>query len=288
MEETFAHRLVRDSPDRGVGRRLDSWIAEEASWRVRKSLPDPPWALLRWYLSSAAQSTGSTSSPSPPRFSGPFPAGSYAFTTFLETVDTGCTANPSTWRCYPYQTYNDSSTLSAATFDWIISGTSPSRPTNYIITSSDNPFALTFDAEPLEFLDAGLSTERYVLRMSMDKVVIPSSPITDDDSIASCYYNGTTFVAQFFTRQEKTYPPASIFSSSSATPSQSTATNKDDFHPWPYAVQIEQVIQGGDHVPTCYKSKDGHLGGQVPNSPSLGPRTGSCSCLYRNWMSKTS
>ena len=187
--------------------------------------------------------------------------------------------NPSTFRCYPYQTYNDSPVLSASNFNWIISSSSDS-PSNrdYTITSTDNPFSLNFESVPLRLLDAGTLEERFEYRVSMDKVVVPSSPITDDNSVASCFFNGTIFHAELYTKKLKTYPPGS---SSTALPTRQQS-NADDFRPWPYAVRIEQSIKSGNNIPTCYKTRDGQLGEQLPKSSQTGPGKGTCRCLYRN------
>lgn len=246
-------------------------------------------------VTDPAAAAPSSTSASSPRFSGPFPAGSYTFNTYLDVVDTSCVANPATFRCYPYQTYNESRLLSASNFNWIISSPSPSDSSSasdnrgdFTISSTDNPFSLNFESIPLRLLDAGTPEERYEYRVPMDKVVVPSSPITDDNSVASCFFNGTSFHAQLYTKKLKTSSPPGSSSSSTQQQQpppasrQQSNPNADDFRPWPYAVRIEQSIQSGDRIPTCYKTKDGRLGEQLPVSPRTAPGKGICRCLYRN------
>ncbi|KAI9829976.1 MAG: hypothetical protein M1826_005149 [Phylliscum demangeonii] len=234
-----------------------------------------------------ANAPSAPSSSSPP-VTGPFPAGSYSFLTFLDVVDASCTANPDTWRCYPDVTYRLSATASAATFNWIISATAATRPANFTIRSTENPFAPMFEGLPLQLLDEDLPTERYAFLLSIDKVVIPSSAITDDNAAASCYYNGTTFQAELYTKKPRTYPsPAPLSSSASAaasSPKPASATAQaDDFGPWPFAVRIQQLIDAGVGRPTCYKTVDGRLADRIPDGPQPRPGRSSCSCLYRNW-----
>ena len=86
-----------------------------------------------------------------------FPLGNYSMVTFLDTVQTNCTANAATWTCYPYTIYNTSPSKSVATFNWVI--TSPSSG-KYQISSTDNPFSIEFKNTDLDLLDQGKSTER--------------------------------------------------------------------------------------------------------------------------------
>ncbi|KAI9806476.1 MAG: hypothetical protein M1833_003663 [Piccolia ochrophora] len=234
--------------------------------------------------SSIPPAASSTTSPAPPP-PGPFPEGSYALTTFLDTVNTECTTKPNTWLCVPYSTYSDSPTQSAATFNWIItaasSPTHSKRSSDFSISSSDNPFALTFRDVPLTLLDQGRDSERYAFQISMDKVVYPNPPLSKSGQ-SSCYYNGTTLQAQLFTKQNKTYPSPS---KASQVPTGGAVTGGSDaeFQPWPFAVRVEQVVSGGANVPACFKTTDGIVGERIAGDfDNAGPGS-SCSCLYKNW-----
>ncbi|KAI9853109.1 MAG: hypothetical protein M1838_001610 [Thelocarpon superellum] len=232
----------------------------------------------------AAQASASTPSPSPTaKPLGPFPAGSYSISTYLDSVASNCTSNPNAWRCFPYVTYNQSAMGSEATFDWIITPSAgASALSKFTISSSNNPFALTFNNVPLELLDSGLSTERYRFQVPMDKEVVPSSPITDDNSLATCWFNGTTFQAELFTKMPKQYPPPSSPSSAASAPSGTpAATESTAFQNWPYAVEIEQVISGGEDVPECFKLINGNAGDQVMGLATGGPAD-LCGCTYKN------
>ncbi|MCJ1404319.1 hypothetical protein MMC11_007544 [Xylographa trunciseda] len=211
-----------------------------------------------------------TSSPSSDP-SGPFPIGSYSLNTFLDSVSTNCTSNSATWRCYPYATYADSPSLALATFNWIIS---PSE-NGLTISSTDNPFAINFADVPLTMTDNGTENERYFFSVPNNKVVIPSTSITTDNSMASCQYNNTQLQASLFTHTASSYPPNSSVSTGSST--------VDSFRPWPFAVQVSQSIGGGVDVPACFEVTNGTLGAPVTNGLVAQPSQDFCSCVYKNY-----
>ncbi|KAI9719392.1 MAG: hypothetical protein M1812_003463 [Candelaria pacifica] len=216
---------------------------------------------------------------------GPFPVGSYSLTTFLDTVNTNCTSNSNTWRCFPYSTYEQSASQSEAVFNWIISSPDGgSKPTNFTISSTDNPFSIGFTNISLQLWDKGMDSERYAFQMPMDKPVSPSAPITNDNSNAICYFNRTTLQTYLYTRKGKTYPPASSTSTSSTVSSDSIS----GYQPWPYAVKIEQVILGGADVPECYKKINGNTGDRITTGLAPKRATDQCSCLYQNFELPTS
>ena len=237
-------------------------------------------------FSNAPPSPASSSTAAIPN--GPFPAGSYALTTFLDTISTNCTSNAATWRCYPYATYSQSQTGAMATFNWVIAQTDPKAPSpsNYSISSTDNPFALNFSNAPLQLLDLGLTTERYTFSVTMNKTVLPSTAIANDNSMATCYYNNATFRANLFTKMPKTYPLPVSASGSAATPSppagDGTSVNQD-YQPWPYAVRMEEYIGGGNGVPSCYKTINGNIGDRITDGISPKGPENVCSCLYKNF-----
>ena len=202
-----------------------------------------------------------------------FPAGSYSIPTVLAAVDTSCTSNAATWRCYPYTSYsaNDSSSraASAATFSWsvISSGLSDS---SYLISSAANPFAPTFINATLTTVDLGLDTEAYHFSIpKMQILVVPDIPLTDDGAADRCYYNQTMFEGWLYTKMAKTYPESPI--------SDSETVNQ----PWPFAVKIQETITGGTGVPDCYKSVNGQDGSRVIIAP--GSSNQACECGYQNF-----
>lgn len=195
-----------------------------------------------------------------------FPLGTYSFTTFLDTVTTECTSNEATWNCYPDNTiYNKNKKKASTTFNWIITGSEG----EYKIQSGDNPLALDFDDVDLTLVSKGQDSERYHFQFTMDKTVIPSTSITDDDSSAVCYFNSTTFTGYLYTKMEKDYP-----------------TDDESTSAWPYAVRAEQSIGGGEDVPTCYKTVDGQATKQITDGIEAGGASTLCSCLYRNYLTK--
>lgn len=155
-----------------------------------------------------------------------------------------------------------------ATFNWII--TAGSQKGSYQISSTDNPFAITFKNAPLSLLDSGLDSERYRFQITTDKVVQPSGSITDDNSQATCYYNGTNLQAYLYTKMAKGYPTTQ-------------QTIDATYPPWPFAVRVEQVIAGGNNVPNCYKTNNGQLGQRISSGLDAQDAGSLCSCLYKNW-----
>ncbi|KAF2091294.1 hypothetical protein K490DRAFT_62617 [Saccharata proteae CBS 121410] len=225
---------------------------------------------------STTSGSSSSSSSSSTTTSADFPIGSYAFTTFLDTVQTNCTANSATWSCWPYTIYNTDETKSMATFNWII--TPGSTSDTYKISSTQNPLAISFSDADLTLVDAGKDSERYTFQITMDKKVIPTTALTDDDSSSACFFNSTTFTAYLYTQMAKNYP-------SSAEESGSTSTTSSSAYPdWPFAVRAEQTIAGGQDVPNCYKTTNGQIGEQITQGLNATDPTSLCSCLYRNYL----
>ncbi|RDW87640.1 hypothetical protein BP5796_03334 [Coleophoma crateriformis] len=194
-----------------------------------------------------------------------FPAGSYNIETYLATANTNCTSNSATWRCYPYMTYPQSHTESAANFTWIIDYVVGND--SYMISSTDNIFSIVFSNQSLELKDAGLATEHYSFQMATQKAVIPSAALTSENIAATCYFNQTIFNAMLYTKMAKTY------SSTSRTGS----TESKTFAPWPYAVRVEQIAQSGPRTPSCLDASGISLG-----DFSLSEAGDPCDCLYMN------
>ncbi|KAJ4358054.1 uncharacterized protein N0V89_002633 [Didymosphaeria variabile] len=194
-----------------------------------------------------------------------FPLGTYSLVTFLDTVQTNCTSNPMTWTCAPYTTYYTSNSKSLATFNWIISGSKGA----YKISSTDNPFSLSFKNANLELLDEGKEQERYRFQIDQTKTVSPSTNLTSDNAAVECDFVGN-LQGVMYTKMAKEYP-----SDQDPDPDTSHTT-------WPYAVRVEQTAAGGEGVPNCYKTTSS---GQKGDTVSLEAEdaTTMCSCLYKNW-----
>ena len=222
----------------------------------------------------------SSSPPSP----GPFPAGSYSFTTFLDTTSTNCTSNPASWTCHPYVTYATSPTNSQSIFNWIISATGPGSSPNFTISSTDNPFAIDFFNATLNLLDAGSDQERYKFTTTLQKAIFPSFGV-------KCFYNETQFTADMYTKKPKSYPANSTSPSSSASATLSASTTAPsagappggNFGEWGYAVDATQSIGGGVDVPACYDYSNGQIGDRVTDGYSVEPAEEFCSCAYKNY-----
>ena len=206
----------------------------------------------------------------PPNNTQPFPAGSYSFETFLNVLSSNCTSNPSTWRCYPYETYNQSTTGADTIFNWIITPTADNS-SNYLISTSNNPFALDFANVTLTLVDVGLNTEAYTFSTNMQKIVMPTAPLTADGAATDCFYNGTIFSGRLYTKMGKTYPFGNMTS-----PSGSNA-----YQPWPYAVEAQQQTAGGSGVPDCYEMFNGNPGNHI-DVPTVSSSQ-DCLCQYQNY-----
>jgi len=227
------------------------------------------------HSSAPPPSPSSSSSPS----TGPFPAGSYTFTTFLDTVKTACTSNSASWKCEPSVTYSENPTNSEATFNWIIAASGP----NFTIASTDNPFAINFSNATLSLLDPGSADERYTFTTTVQKVVFPSFAV-------KCFYNTTQFTADLYTKKAKSYPSNSTSASATASAAGAAETNGaagapagGAFAEWNFAVYATQSIGGGVDVPECYNLNNGQTGSRVTSGYTVEPAGDFCSCAYKNY-----
>ncbi|KAK5719186.1 hypothetical protein LTR15_007709 [Elasticomyces elasticus] len=198
-----------------------------------------------------------------------FPLGEYSFITALRTVATNCTSNAATWRCYPYSVFDpaesSTNTSSLATFNWIVSNTSATyatnetsgdAPSNLTISSTNNPFSITFSNQSLNYVPGSTnnaSAARYEFSFTQQKSVIPSSSILSSGAAAICFYNATTFTGTLYLNANRTFPDESL----------GDQTGLGGYTPWPYAVGITQTSQGGDGVPDCYQSVNGGVGQRI-------------------------
>ncbi|KAM0806381.1 hypothetical protein BDR22DRAFT_27731 [Usnea florida] len=233
---------------------------------------------------NAATPAAPSSTPSPNV--GPFPIGSYTFTTFLDTVSSNCTSNSTSWSCEPSVTYANSPTNSQAIFNWIISSNSAdsNSASDLLISSTDNPFAINFSNVSLTLRDNGTSNERYTFSTTVIKQTFPKLNVR-------CDYNDTLFTADLYTSKPKSYPNNST-SSASTTSSAVTAAATDasagapaggNFASWDFAVDATQSIGGGVDVPSCFQYKNGQLGDPDTAGYTVQPSTDFCSCAYKNY-----
>ena len=234
--------------------------------------------------SSTSSNSADPSATGVPSSDPQFPVGSYSLVTFLSSAQTNCTANPSTWTCFPYTTYASNPSGALATFNWAISSSSSSSSSTHSITSTQDPFAITFASQPLSLLDAGQPSERYAFNLSMTKQVYPSGSITSDNAATTCFYNSTTFQASLYTKMAKSYSGAgqagsSIDNGGGVGGSGSGAS----FPEWPFAVQVEQVAAGGQDVPNCYKTDNGGIGERITEGLAPEGAESECSCVYQNF-----
>ena len=214
--------------------------------------------------------------------SGPFPIGAYSLTTFLDTVSSKCTSQSSTWNCYPYTTYAADPAGAKATFNWIISGS----PADLTISSTDNPFAINFANASLKLVDGNTPNERYTFSIPNGKTVIPNGDITGKGLKSACQYNNTVLQASLYTRLSSTYNPDANATSATGTSIAATAvptSTTGTFQPWPHAVSVEQKINGGTDVPSCYEVQNGKRLDRILNGLDPQPSDSACSCLYKNY-----
>ncbi|KAH7391255.1 hypothetical protein BKA64DRAFT_710164 [Cadophora sp. MPI-SDFR-AT-0126] len=216
--------------------------------------------------SPAGGASGTVDPPADPTANATFPAGSYRFDTYLNTISTNCTSNPATWRCYPFFTYATSPTQSTATFDWIITPSEGSS--NYTISSTPNYFSIVFNNASLSLMNAGADDEHYFFQTMMDKLTKPVAQLGSENVASTCYFNSTTFQGYLYTQMPKTF--------STNDTNASTDTNTA-FPSWPFAVKVEQVASAGAGTPTCLGPTGESLG-----DFSVADGTQLCDCLYLN------
>jgi hypothetical protein len=227
------------------------------------------------------------------------PLGQYSFVTNLRAQQTNCTSNPATWRCYPYTNLDPSNpttnATSQSTFNWIIRNTSaiyatndtpsstPSAggiPANLTLSSTNNPFALTFTNQSLTYHhsssdDDGNASSPPMLTFAftLPKTVVPTSAIASDNAATQCFFNNTVLSGRIY-----------LAASSSESVSSEAAAGADSSEQWPYSVEVLQSSVGGQGTPDCYKTVDGGLGERV--TEGLEPITAAgeeeCRCEYSN------
>lgn len=236
--------------------------------------------------------------------------------TFLDTIQTNCTANPATWTCHPNTIFNEDPIEAVAAFNWIISSSSGGKL--QISSTQDNPFGIAFKNVELELVDEGKDAERYWFQTRKTKTVKPEKSITKDDAEAECDFKGTSLQGYLYTKMARSYPdtekgepegdadfpvwpygtfksPLSVMFFSIPTPTpvfDPISINSAHQSPFRFylfqrhiltpspAVRVEQSVGGGPGVPSCRKVSGGDeiTEGLETQDPST-----LCSCLYKNW-----
>ena len=259
----------------GLGRRKKDDRYEIYTLVLAITLP-----LLSAMLTHGTPSSGPSNSP-PDSLSQnqSFPLGAYSFPTFLSTVATTCTPLASTWTCFPYKTYDQSPTGALATFTWIITSADNNTPNEYLISTTPNPFALTFTNATLRMVDMGLESEALTFRAPMQKIVVPNEDISrDSDGAASrCLYDETVFEGRLFTGRAKTYPTQDVNATSGGEQGEEGG---DEFQPWPYGLEMGQTVS---MEPECFKMVNEKMSERIGLVASGSGGGGECECRYRNF-----
>ncbi|KAI9047469.1 hypothetical protein LZ554_008188 [Drepanopeziza brunnea f. sp. 'monogermtubi'] len=222
---------------------------------------------------SAGSTSGTTPNSGNPARNTTFPAGSYRFDTYLSTTTTNCTSNPATWRCFPYFTYSQSPSQATAIFDWIITPV-PNTHNDYTISSTDNPFSISFANASLILQDAGADNESYSFQTRMQKTTSPVRQLGSANVAAKCHFNSTIFQGTLYTKKAKTYK------AKNETDGLHTQNDENDgaiFKMWPYAVKVELIAAAGSGTPTCLDPSGNSLG-----DFSVADASQTCDCLYLN------
>jgi hypothetical protein len=221
------------------------------------------------------------------------PLGQYSFATSLRAQTTNCTSNPATWRCYPYTILDPSNpntnSTSQSTFNWIIRNNSaiyatkdtPSTPSagasipaNLTLSSTNNPFALTFTNQSLTYHssdDNAGSPPMLTFAFTLPKTVVPTSAIAPDNAATQCFFNSTVLSGRIY-----------LAASSYQNPSIDSAAQAGSPEQWPYSVEVLQSSAGGLKTPDCYKTVDGGLGERVTEGLEPTTEGGECRCEYSN------
>ncbi|KAM7197797.1 hypothetical protein V8F20_006470 [Naviculisporaceae sp. PSN 640] len=140
-----------------------------------------------------------------------FPAGSYAFTTALTNVSTGCLSSSyptNVWQCLTGNNIFGSSPPanpegSSTTYHWIIE---PTSPFSYVISSSPPPgddssssldqgvpsLVPTFTNLSLTLHDANQATERFTFSFTVPKMVKLDIPLTGTSNSSSAKRSAST------------------------------------------------------------------------------------------------
>jgi hypothetical protein len=137
-----------------------------------------------------------------------FPVGTYSLITFLDTVQTACTANNATWPCAPNTNYYVDPQKALTILNWEISGSAGA----YKISSKgqDPTVGATFQNEKLELLDSGKDTERFRFQIQRARAFNVTGRIGDQRGDFVCDYPSTTIQGLLYTKMARTYPKDTI------------------------------------------------------------------------------
>ncbi|KAL8688815.1 MAG: hypothetical protein Q9218_005366 [Villophora microphyllina] len=222
---------------------------------------------------NSKQSQPSSSSSSPDNTTQPFPVGSYTLTTYLSTVATSCTSQSQDWSCWPYHTYSDSASEALANFTVTIT----SSGNNSFAISNPNTLSIGFQSTPLTLLDANTENERYHFSTMVDKITTPSLGV-------QCFFNDTTLAGDLYTKKTQIYTISGGTAAATPPPPPTPVGPRDDFQPWPYAVDMQQSIGGGNTVPQCFRvTADGRRGDRIVDGLTPQAVNEMCSCEYKNF-----
>ncbi|KAK8121955.1 hypothetical protein PG984_010625 [Apiospora sp. TS-2023a] len=285
-------RLESQQPEKPADHSVKGWLAKRGGW-YRAALivvlaACTIAALTVGLILGLRQRNNSNPSATPSDQEGKqpvlFPAGSYSFTTALYDVKTDCTTNNSTFRCYPFKTYNKSrpelESDVSATYFWTISQHEVNAWA-YSISAAPNPFVPQFTNLSLTQLDANQPGERLTFNFRMHgAAVVPTTALSNNNSdnrAATCYYNDTLVTGTIWTRRPAEFPANLTTPVSNGGGKGKTLTASTAFDPWPYAVQ---VVQSTRDAPDCRDAEGNPVGGDFGLPPG---REGECSCSYANF-----
>lgn len=200
-----------------------------------------------------------------------FPIGLWRFNTVLLDVNTDCTSNSDTFRCYPFSTFSESPSNSNATFDWIISA-SEDDENEYQIRSTNNPFSYSFGNTTLTyFRDVDEEGDHYSFSTMVDMTVTPVVPLNTTEGVAVnavCNYQAE-LTASLYTWRRQLLP------GNDAVPDQNPRL-------WPFASDIVLRVASGKNVPECVGARNGDaLAGDFWK-----PAGSWCSCWYTNTVTQ--
>lgn len=219
------------------------------------------------HVSRSGDSSESSGGSNPTSNSEPFPLGTWTIPTYLVTADANCTSNPSTWRCYPYSTYDSSSpTSSFSSLKWRIS--SPTNSTLDLEISDLNPlFSYPFTDTSLGLIDTNdPRLSAFSFTYLYRKQVVPTTALTSNGEATRCYYNNTLLSVRMYSTAEG--------AGGDITEGNTTAlAGQTD---WPYAVEYEETVT---EAPQCFL----YVNGQDSTPVTIDTGNGTCVCSYRNY-----
>ena len=234
--------------------------------------------LTQKHKSASSNTSGSSQSLSTGDDNEPFPIGTWSIPTYLTNTSTLCTTNSLAWDCAPYNDYTSATPqASFSTFDWVINSTSsPPSNSSLVVSSTSNPFYVTFNATKLTLMDQGTPSERFAFELPLPRSVFPRGSLTADGAATVCYFNDTVLSGSLYTQK-----PADLLDSGASSSSDSTEAGQQK--QWKAAAMITQTSGGGNGIPDCYPATGGVVSGPRITQ-GLTPTSASqeCICVYEN------